>query len=202
MNKAETPEWLEENGDSSRGNGSGITDPPSDGFDAEKNEEPKGSRFACCSFGCIFLGLISLVLCGLFVYSAVVQDNDADGLQWIMYYSFNALVPVVFLIYYYTSCFPVMAIHLLSALTAIWSIVYIVIASLKVQDTPSGGATDGTGDNDNQTLQEEYIFELAGASIGLLSSLYHPIVAKCCVMKDDKKVEEDNLEEKNLSEQV
>ena len=57
-------------------------------------------------------------------------------------------------------------------------------------------------DNDNQTLQEEYIFELAGASIGLLSSLYHPIVAKCCVMKDDKKVEEDNLEEKNLSEQV
>lgn len=196
MNKPATSEWLQNNGDGSGTAGSGLTEPPSE-MDVEKKENK--SFFACFSCGCIFLGLISLVFCGFFVYCAVVQDNHhIDDVEWTIYYSFNALVPAVFLVYY-TCLFPVMVLHLLSFLTAVWSIVYIVFA---LAFLPSGGATEGTGNNDNQTLLEEWIFELAGASIGLFSSLYHPFMAKCCVSKDDKKLEEENADEINLSEQV
>jgi len=186
MNTSATPEWLQENGESS-----GTTSTAVDPFDGvtttEDAEQIKDSssrlRFAC-SCKTIFFGLTSLAFLALFAYSASTQSNDIDGIEWIAFYSLNAAVPAFFLVYY-SWCFPIMAIYLLSVLTSIWSIVYIVMAALKVKNTPEGGETSGTGDNDGQTLREEYIFELAGASIALFSSLYHACVSKFCVNKEN-----------------
>jgi hypothetical protein len=97
----------------------------------------------------------------------------------------GAAIPAVFLVYY-MCCFPPIALYILTAAVAIWSIVYIVITSLKLKDTPKGGDTTGTGDNVNRTLRQEYIFELAGASVGLVSSLFHACMAKYCVNKNNK----------------
>ena len=201
MNTSSTPHWLNDNGNSS---GAAVTNlgNPVDGSSLDDNkktdETSSGSRY--CSIGFLLLSFASLSLFGLFVYAAIMQDNDVDGLQWIFFYALNAAICLLFLVHY-TCCFPVMAIPLLSAVTAIWAVVYIVIASLNVKDTPSGGAQDGTGDNNNQTLREEYIYELAGASIGLFSSLYHTFMAQCCAKKVDKV--EDTAEQQNvLSEQL
>ena len=190
-----TPDWLEDNGESAKKSGSGL-DPfadesttaseinnGNDNNDKTNKESSSRSRFAC-SFGAILLTLISLALLGLFAYAAYTQNNDIDGIQWIIFYSCNAAVPAIFLVYY-VCCFPAKAMYLLSAATAIWSIVYIVLAALKVKDEPAGGDTNGTGDNDGQTLREEYIYELAGASIALFSSLYHACMTKCCAKKGD-----------------
>jgi hypothetical protein len=100
----------------------------------------------------------------------------------------GAAIPAVFLVYY-MCCFPSIAMYILTAAVAIWSIVYIVISSLKLKDTPKGGDTTGTGDNANQTLRQEYAYELAGASIGLVSSLYHACMAKYCANKNNKEDE-------------
>lgn len=174
MNKSQKPEWFE--------------DEANDGSTDAKQSAKKS--FCSCSAGCVILVLTEIVLCALFVYSAIVQNNDVDGIQWIVYYSLNAVIPAMFMVYY-TCCFPAAAITFLSGITFIWSVVYVVIAALKVKDTPAGGDAEGTGDNDNVTLLTEYIFELSGASIGLFSSLYHPLMVKCCVKRDKEKVEED-----------
>jgi hypothetical protein len=171
MDASTTPHWLKDDGNSSGAAVTNLSDPFDGSANAldDNNKSDKaysGSRY--CSFVFILLSLISLAFLGLFVYAATTQDDDVSGLQWIIFYSLNAAVPAIFLVYY-TCCFPLMVIPLLSAVTAVWSVVYIVIASLKVKDTAAGGATDGTGDNDNQTLRQEYIYELAGASIGLFS---------------------------------
>lgn len=184
VEKSQKPEWFEDE---------------SNDKDAEGEKTAKKS-FCFCSAACVVLSVTELLLCALFVYSAIVQNNDADGIQWIVYYSLNAAIPALFMVYY-TCCFPAKAIYFLSKITAIWSIVYIVIAALNVKNTPAGGDADGTGDNDNVTLRTEYIFELSGASIGLFSSLYHAVGVKCCAKKDKEKVEEDGIE-LNLSEQV
>jgi len=196
MNTSTTPHWLNDYGNSSRAAVTNLSDPV-DEFSLDDNkktdEASSGSRY--CSIEFLLLSFASLALLGLFVYAAIMQDNDVDGLQWIIFYALNAAVCLLFLVHY-TCCFPVIAIPLLSAVTAIWAVVYIVIASRNVKETPTGGAEDGTGDNDNQTLREEYIYELAGASIGLFSSLYHTLMAQCCVKKGDKV--EDTAEQQNV----
>mmetsp|Transcript_35248 Transcript_35248/g.38997 ORF Transcript_35248/g.38997 Transcript_35248/m.38997 type:complete len:182 (+) Transcript_35248:1-546(+) len=144
-------------------------------------------RKSRCSFASICINLISCVLVALFVYSAIVQTNDNDGLQWIIFYALNAVLPAIFMCYYTPRIsLSVIYIYLLSAVTSVWSIVLIVIASLNIRDTPpEGGTNERGGDNDKLTLREEYIFELAGALICLFSSLYHPMIARFCVKKTE-----------------
>jgi len=207
MNTSTTqPHRLNDNGNSSGAAVTNLSDPV-DGSSLDDNkktdEASSGSRYCSIEFILRFVvGVASFFLFDLFLYAAIMQGNDVDGLQWIIFYALNAAVCFLFLqnhFVHHTCCF--LAIPLLSAVTAIWAIVYIVIASLNVKYTPTGGAEDGTGDNDNQTLREEYIYELAGASLGLFSSLYHTFMVQCCVKKGDKV--EDTAEQQNvLSEQL
>ena len=192
--------WVEENGESSGsaaagnevdGNPSGVTKDEGNG---EGNDESNSNANSvnddsaifssrpgsACSCKTVIFGLASLFLLALFVYSASVQTNDAGGIQWIVFYALNAAVPATFLVYYRFSV-PIVPLCVLAAATSAWSVLYIAIAARNVANTPAGGGTDGTGDNDGQTLREEYVFELAGASLALSSSLYHVGVARFCV---------------------
>lgn len=216
----DTPEWLQDNNDHDYGmdvHGSGIggtasTSLADEGNDVEKldgnnnntkrssKRGSKGSengpssdtksKVSMCSCKTIFLSVTSCLFFGVFVYSATTQDNDADGLQWMIFYALNAALVGGFIVYY-ACCFPLKVLYLLAASMGIWSSVYIVIAALNLKDTPKGGAEEGTGDNDNMTLYEEYAFELGGASLALFSALYHVCIAKCCVNKEgDNKSDE------------
>uniref|UniRef100_A0A7S4ARS8 Uncharacterized protein n=1 Tax=Pseudo-nitzschia australis TaxID=44445 RepID=A0A7S4ARS8_9STRA len=195
--------WMEENGErsGSAAGGNEVDDNPSgvtkDQADDEGNANASSNNAnandhnnesaifssrpgSACSCKTVCFGLVSLFLLVLFVYSASVQTNDVGGVQWIVFYALNAAVPAAFLVYY-RFCVPIAPVYALVAATSAWSVVYIAIAAANVKNTPAGGATDGTGDNDGQTLKEEYIFELAGASLALFSSLYHAGVARFCV---------------------
>jgi hypothetical protein len=180
-----TDEGMEGNKTNKRSSKGGSTD--LSGGNGSKDTPPPGtvSKVSMCNCKTIFLSIISFCFLGLFVYSATTQDNDVDGLQWMFYYAVNATLVAVFIVYY-ACCFPLKVLYLLSTSVVIWSCVYIVIAALKLSDTPKGGDDKDTGDNDNMTLREEYAFELAGASLGLFSAMYHVFIAKCCVNKAPK----------------
>ena len=196
MQGSDTPDWLRDDGSSPAPPAAGAPETLEAAPTTDEATKKTGSSRSRCpfSFGAFSVGLISLALLALFAFSATVQDNDVDGLVWIVFYACNATVPAAFLVYY-TCCFPLLPVYLLSIATATWSIVFIVIAALKVNDTPAGGATDDdTGDNDNQTLRQELVFELAGSSLALFSSLYHIVMARCCVKKDKKENAEGKAE--------
>jgi len=187
MNQSATADWLEDNGESATAGGAtfdGLETSESINDKNNQNGKDFSSSSSCFSFYCGLIILTSLVLLALFLYSASMQSNDIDGIHWIIYYSFSAAIPAVFLVYY-MYCFPTIVVYVLSAANAIWSIVYIIISALNLNDIPKGGATNDTGDNPNQTLRQEIAFELAGASIGLFSSLYHICMAKFCVNKNN-----------------
>ena len=194
MNTSATPEWLEDNGESSGTAGTGVD--PFQGVsledkndDAVEKESSSRSRVAC-SGSTIALWVLSLGFIGLFAYGAAANANDPDALQWIIFYALNAVVPAMFLLYS-VCCFPIVVIYFFSAVTAIWSIVYIVIASLNLKNAPP---EDDTVDNGVFSERSEYIFELAGASLALFSSLYHVCTAKFCVTKKSVKEEDDAKE--------
>lgn len=124
---------------------------------------------------------ISAILLGAFIYSAVVQKNDKDKIEWYIYYSISAAIPVFFLCHYML-CFPVKIIYTFTAGMVIWSLVMIILISLKVADTPK----DGAEGDDGQTLREQYVWELSGVSVGLFSALYHGCASRCFVSKKDE----------------
>lgn len=184
MNASATPEWLQDNGEKP------TNMAPSAASEEEKTE--KASRCAFCSCGCIFLVLISLVLCALFIYAAIVQTNDTEPIQWIVLYSFSAAVPAMFLMHYIW-CFPPLAIYFVSLVTAVWSIVYFVIMGKEVQSVKSAG----------EEININLIYDLSGASVVMFNALYHCIMVKCCVRKEKEEITEElEFKETTMSEQV
>ena len=143
----------------------------SGGVDGEKPSRP-----SLCSCRTIFLLVVSCVFLGLFIFSAVVQNNDLQGIQWIVFYSLHAALAAAFIVYW-TCCFPPKVLYLLSAAMTVWSIVYIIIKSIDLSKTEKGGPETANG----RTEFEDIAFELAGACIGAASSLYHSFMTRCCV---------------------
>jgi uncharacterized membrane protein len=146
------------------------------------------SRFSSCSCGAVMILLISTAFLAIFVYSATTQNNDSDKLQWLIFYSLSTALVALFMISY-LCCgifFPARAFYGLAVGMSIWAIVIIVLTALDFAKAEKGGAKTGTGDNDNQTLRQELGYELGGASLSLLSSLYHTLMVCCCVNKEKK----------------
>ena len=172
MNSSETPAWLDHNEIDMAASGATapIDDQAADSTNSDKKLEPSSSSCVACSCVAAIIAAVSIIFLALFVYSAIMQTNDIDGVEWIVFYSVNAILPAIFLVYYLFH-FPAMALYILSAATAIYSIVYIVITSLRLKTTPDGG-------------REELAYELGGASIALFSSFYHISMTKFCVNKN------------------
>lgn len=129
---------------------------------------------------------VSVVLMALFIYSAIVQNNDNDKILWYMYYSLSAVIPAFFLCHYMI-CFPVKIMYAFTSGMAIWSIVMIIIISLDLADT----SKDEVKANSDQTVREELTLELAGVSIGLVSALYHACASRCFVGNKNGKGEDE-----------
>ncbi len=122
---------------------------------------------------------ISVLFLAAFIYASINEKKEGNNIEWYLYYAFSAAIPVFFLCHY-IMCFPVKIIYSLSVGMVCWSIVYIVIIALKLPDYPKGG-------NENiQTLREQYIWELSGVSAGLFSALFHACASTCFVTSKPK----------------
>ena len=158
--------------------GSGNDD---DKNDAEATGASPVTATCCRKVGSVGSMVLSGVLLVLFVWSTLVQDNDDDSLEWYTFYGLHCAIPALYLTYgLWVSCLGYrcvppawVLVSFLCTGMAAWSTAYVVILSFKVADTPAGGLEVDTGDQDIQTLREEYSYELAGVSLGLFSTLYH-----------------------------
>jgi hypothetical protein len=192
---ADTPDWLKPTDgdlalagsgsttDLELADGGGSSSPMSQSRD-EKDQSKQRKSFSC-SCGAVMILMISTAFFALFVYSATTQHNDSDKLQWLLFYALSAILVALFMISY-MCCFPAKAFYVLSLGMIIWSIVIIVMTVPDFKKAEKGGSKVGTGDNDNQTLRQELGYELGGASLSLLSSLYHITMLCCCVNKGKK----------------
>jgi Transmembrane family 220, helix len=192
---ADTPDWLKPtDNDLALANsgttadveeaGGGDNSSPMSRSMEEKDQSSQRKSFSC-SCGAVMILTISTAFLALFVYSATTQNNDSDKLKWLLFYSLSAALAGLFMVSY-MCCFPARAFYVLSVGMAIWAIVIITWTAIDFSKAEKGGAKEGTGDNDNQTLRQELGYELGGASLSLLSSLYHITMVCCCVDKSKK----------------
>jgi hypothetical protein len=171
------PDWLKNNADETPSKKDWLSAPPGPASDTG---EPKLTASPSQRGRCFFLFAISATLLAAFIYSVTKQnDDDPDKIEWYIFFAVNASIPALFLCHYFV-CFPAKIIYAISAVVTVWSIVYIVLYSLKLDDTPAG-------DEDTKDLRDEYIWELVEVSLGLFSALYHVFVMNCCVNKNSSK---------------
>ena len=176
--------WIEEDEEAT----SPVTEEASIAKETEKEVSTEAAATPVKKrWGSIALLVVSTIFFAIFLYSAIVQQNDGDGLQWIFFYAIHATIPGMFLFHYFC-CFPDKLIYGLSAAMACWSVAFLIISSIDLSKTETGGAKVGTGDEDNLTFHTELAFEVAGSALTLASAFYHIIMMKCCVgkKKDDE----------------
>lgn len=162
----ETPEWM------SGGNENPAAHTPGEPVKlslAVDNDDNGGGRGGKICFVCSIA--VSLLLFAAFIYSAYVQFNDPDPALWTSFYVLHAILVVLALI-----PMPVLArgVFALAGVTAIFSIVLIVLNAIELS---KGGLDDEESHRDGTTKTEELSYELAGASIGLFSALFHSCLA-------------------------
>ncbi len=156
-------------------------------LEADESEVVRSRRKQTCPWlllQSIGLAMFSTLLLILFVLAAITQRDK--GTSFVLFYCLNAAVPTLFMVYW--ACwFPIMALHVLAIINGAWSIVYLVIAALEVQETES---IEQTGLEDAFKVVHTGISQnsiIAMASLGFISSMYHSIMAERCIdsMKRD-----------------
>ena len=183
---SETPDWLNNDADTESQSGkawdtadksSVTTKPTKEISPTTKKDTSSGDKGPWCKRLTI-VGISTLFVAG-FIYAAIDGKNEGKKLQWYIYYAISAAIPVFFLCHYIL-CFPVKIIYTLTLGMTIWSIVNIIMAALKIVDHPKGG------DEQNQTIHDQLVWELSGVSAGLFSALYHACASKCFVTSKSK----------------
>jgi hypothetical protein len=129
----------------------------------------------CKKWTCI---IVSTILFVLFVASSTFQQNDTGGsaITYLLFYALHAIVAGAYLLSY-CLCTPRLfkVVQTLGVSMMIWSIVFIILSSVQYTNTDSGGTNAG-GDNPNATKKEEIAYEIAGATLGLASAMYHVFI--------------------------
>mmetsp|Transcript_10289 Transcript_10289/g.15839 ORF Transcript_10289/g.15839 Transcript_10289/m.15839 type:complete len:209 (-) Transcript_10289:2562-3188(-) len=147
--------------------------------DVEKKSSQRGRGLP------VFLFIISTLFLAVFVYSLIEQRDDKDGFLWMLFYGFHAALAAAFIVYRFI-CFPEKIVYGLAASMLVWSSILIVIASIKLSDTESGGSKAG-GDDSEMTEREEIVFEVAGAAVGWGSAFWHAMMVRCCGANNSEK---------------
>jgi hypothetical protein len=191
----DTPDWMKNNApsdgkDSMAGNDLELspvddTEPAAAAANdasasSDRPSDQGGNACKCLKYLNWFISLCLLVL---FIASAAYQDNDtSQKILWILFYAFNAATVCLFVVA--KSCpqtLQASSEKLLSAwgLAMIaWGIGMLVWTTIDFVQTDNDGS-EGQ-DSDNLDAYTEAAFEFGGAGFGLLSSIYHFVVWKCC----------------------
>jgi hypothetical protein len=193
----ETPSWLsgkttdeEAAATASSGNFSTVEINQPDATTTTAAASTSHSEGRCGKIVQCVIYTISTALFAIFIASAVLQDNDSDGLAWRLFYAFHAVTAGLFVVA--RLCFMATAPCFDKPLTAlaicmmIWSIILVAIASKNLANAKSGGSKEG-GDSDKFTDKEEKAYEVAGSALGLASVLFHLILWKFSLRKNNTK---------------
>lgn len=159
------------------------TDKPSSSSTTNSSSGGGGGR-GCMFWSCLALGIVFTIL---FVISASLEFNDIkSAIMWAIFYIIQAILAIFGLVRI-LCCkgMLTMPILIVSLAMLIWSLVLIGLSAYDLAKAESGGDAQG-GDADNRTDKEEIGFELGGAILGALSTIYHVCLVKCC----DKKPEQ------------
>ena len=140
---------------------------------------------------------ISLLFFSVFVIGAASQSDGTEDTPFIVFFSLNAAVPIVFIIYYLCS-FKVTGLHVLAMITAFWSIIYIVIAAMSLQQEK----TDRFHEEGATQMQENAVIVMA--SIGFFSSMYHSVMADKFITQEQQaeKREREEGDERKTTERM
>jgi hypothetical protein len=191
------PEWLQDNNKDVESNptpaSSGAlemespeTTTPAATNETHSSSTPTRSAGRCLRWTNIAVSLFFFVI---FVASAIFKKGDGGGsaILWLLFYIMHAVTAGTCLLL--QSCCrkpcverPVM---FLAVSMVVWSIIMVAMSGKQLADTPAGGP-DAGGDNNNWSNRQEKAYELAGASLGLASGLYHVLIYKCCKKNDNK----------------
>ena len=129
----------------------------------------------CCNIKSVCLIGISTIILALFLYASVVQYNDPDSAKWAIYYGLQAAIPLLFLLHFFTWIgTTAMVFCAVSLGMIIWSIVMIVLISIELKNLLGEEGYDAY-------QREEFVNELSGVSLGIVSALYHVIITRSCV---------------------
>jgi uncharacterized membrane protein len=115
--------------------------------------------------------------------AAAFQGNDSDSLLWLLFYAFNAASVCLF--FFFKSCFYSMQNCVEKPLLGygvamiIWSIVMLIIWSIKLSKAKS---SDPGGDSNFNDKQEKAL-EVTGSALCLLAGVYNIMIWKCCWKK-------------------
>ncbi len=142
--------------------------------DYEADEEDGYSRIEL--IGTIALSIFSTVLFAVFVLFAAVTSEDYVGVSWVLFFSLNAAIPFIFLVYW-ACCLPIFVIHLLAMINGMWSIMYLLMAAMQGQDEGTTMKDLSVPDTTSGVLMGQNSI-IAMASIGFFSSMYHSLMAE------------------------
>jgi len=153
---------------------------------AQSSSTPKEKSEFCTKFIRYLNWSISLGLLAIFIISAVLQGNDASSsLNWLLFYAFHATTAALF--FFFRACFQKMRecmdkpLLALGAGMLVWSIIMVGISGKKLSDASSSNAG---GDSSKFNDKEEKALEVAGATFGMFSAIYHVMVWKFCCKGD------------------
>jgi hypothetical protein len=149
--------------------------------DAPKEEPKKSGR--CFLYFKLAIGVILSVV---FVISASLEFNDTDKvIMWFIFYVIHAILAMFGVVRPF--CLTQLLskpMLLVSMGMLVWSLVLMGLAAWDLAKAEKGGATQG-GDANAQTYRQEVGFELGGAILGILSTIYHVAMVQCCDKKGD-----------------
>ena len=179
---ADTPDWLQVDDKNNNKEGAETlspSSPPSSPFMDDDDDDAAARTCGCSSrqIGAVTLNVISFIFLDIFIYSAIVQDDD-DKLLWFLYYSLHAALAALFLL----------------ARLCNWNTTWFVRSLLLSVVCMSGFATfmmwtsvtdyqnvvDKTNANtNNDGDREDTVYKMGGAAVGGLSVLYHVLIWEC-----------------------
>ena len=128
---------------------------------------------------------ISIILIAIFAYAAIVQYNDSDSVYlYAIFYLFHFTFSFLVFVHQILGC-RICTRHVsgltrtelafwgVAGVMVIWSVVMVIIPATKFPVEGEMNGSDMVGDNKNVSLEEEFLLEIAGASVGLCSIIYH-----------------------------
>ena len=125
-----------------------------------------------CNYKSFCLNGISTIFLATFLFATIVQYNDPDGAMWSIFYGFQAAIPLLCFVHFFTRIGTTgVVICVVSLGIIVWSTIMIVLISIELKNL-------SVNDEYYADQQEELVFELSGVSLGIGSALYHILITR------------------------
>ena len=101
--------------------------------DTENSVPTKAATTPAAKKRCRLITLLSVsgLFFALFIYSASVQTNDPDSVQWTLFYALHASIAGMYILHI-SCCFPDKIIYVIASAMSIWSVAFLAISAVNL----------------------------------------------------------------------